>query len=115
MCEQQGTGQGQCQTPAGYPPPPWPTSKEHALKSLPDSVTKPEKPSALDVQEGGDHYKTLKIQPIEYIHANGIPFAEGCVIKYLTRWRDKGGLEDLRKARHFIDLLIDLETRSGRR
>ena len=66
----------------------------------------------LQRQEGGDHYKDLKIQPIEYIHANNIPFAEGCAIKYLTRWRSKGGIEDLKKARHFIDLLIELETRS---
>lgn len=68
---------------------------------------------ALAVQVGGDHYKKLKIQPIEYIHANGIPFAEGSAIKYLTRWRDKGGIKDLEKARHFIDLLIELETRGG--
>ena len=65
----------------------------------------------LQVQVAGDHYKKLKIQPIEYIHANGIPFAEGSAIKYLTRWRDKGGIKDLEKARHFIDLLIELETR----
>lgn len=68
----------------------------------------------LDVQVAGDHYKTLKIQPIEYIHANNIPFAEGSAIKYLTRWRSKGGIKDLEKARHFIDLLIELETRNGR-
>ena len=61
-------------------------------------------------QVGGDHYKTLKIQPFRYIHANGIPFAEGCIIKYVTRWRSKGGLEDLRKARHMLDLLIDAES-----
>lgn len=67
--------------------------------------------SHLQHQEGGDHYKRLTIQPIEYIHANGIPFAEGSVIKYVTRWRDKGGIKDLEKARHFIDLLIELETR----
>ena len=68
-------------------------------------------PSALNVQVAGDHYKKLKIQPIEFIHANNIPFAEGSAIKYLTRWRDKGGVKDLEKARHFIDLLIELETR----
>ena len=68
---------------------------------------------ALGVQVGGDHYKKLKIQPIEFIHANGIPFAEGSVIKYVTRWRDKGGVQDLEKARHFLDLLIELETRQG--
>lgn len=67
--------------------------------------------SALTKQEGGSHYKTLKIQPIEYIHANSIPFAEGSVIKYVTRWRDKGGIKDLEKARHFIELLIELESR----
>lgn len=68
-------------------------------------------PSALQRQEGGGHYKDLKIQPIEYIHANGVPFAEGSVIKYVTRWRDKGGVADLKKARHFLDLLIELESR----
>lgn len=69
------------------------------------------KASPLDVQVSGDHYKKLKIQPIEYIHANGIPFAEGSVIKYVTRWREKGGIKDLEKAKHFIDLLIELEAR----
>lgn len=67
------------------------------------------KENPLDVQVSGDHYKKLSIQPIEYIHGNGIPFAEGCVIKYVSRWRDKGGIKDLEKARHFIDLLIELE------
>ena len=66
----------------------------------------------LAVQVAGDHYKKLKIQPIEFIHANGIPFAEGSVIKYVTRWRDKGGIKDLEKARHFLDLLIDLERKA---
>lgn len=70
--------------------------------------------SALLAQEGGTHYKALAIQPIEYIHANNIPFAEGCAIKYLTRWRSKGGLEDLRKAKHFIELLIELEERRAK-
>ena len=65
--------------------------------------------SALEKQVSGDHYKSLKIQPIEFIHANGIPFAEGCVIKYVTRWRDKGGIADLEKAKHFLEILIELE------
>lgn len=67
--------------------------------------------SALNKQVDGGHYKDLKIQPIEYIHANNIPFAEGCAIKYLTRWRSKGGIPDLEKAKHFIELLIELESR----
>ncbi|AJO79105.1 DUF3310 domain-containing protein [Pseudomonas sp. MRSN 12121] len=68
--------------------------------------------SALEKQVSGSHYKALKIQPIEYIHANGIPFAEGSVIKYVTRWRDKGGIADLEKAKHFIELLIELEQKA---
>ena len=71
-----------------------------------------DKSSPLSTQVGGDHYKTLKIQPIEYIHANGIPFAEGCIIKYITRWRTKNGIADLEKARHFLDLLIELEKKA---
>lgn len=67
--------------------------------------------AALAKQIGGSHYKELAIQPVEYIHANNIPFMEGCAIKYLTRWRSKGGIADLEKAKHFIELLIDLEER----
>ena len=66
----------------------------------------------LTVQIGGDHYKSLAIQPVAYIHANKIPFIEGSIIKYVTRWRNKGGLKDLEKAKHFIDLLIQLESSS---
>lgn len=65
--------------------------------------------AAIDRQEGGTHYKDMPIQPFQYIHANGIPFAEGCVIKYVSRWRVKNGLDDLKKARHFLDLLIEAE------
>lgn len=73
--------------------------------------TLPASRSALNTQVAGDHYKDLKIQPIEYIHANNIPFAEGCVIKYVSRWRNKGGIKDLEKAKHFLELLIELESR----
>lgn len=65
--------------------------------------------TALSRQEGGSHYKDLKIQPIEFVLANGLGFCEGNVIKYVTRWRAKGGVEDLRKARHYLDLLIEHE------
>lgn len=68
--------------------------------------------SALQVQVAGDHYKKMKIQPIEFIHANNIPFVEGCIIKYAARWRDKGGVKDLEKIKHFVDLLIELESRA---
>ena len=64
---------------------------------------------ALDVQVSGNHYKDLAIQPVEYIHANGIGYFEGNVIKYVSRWRNKNGIKDLEKAKHYIDLLIELE------
>jgi hypothetical protein len=63
-------------------------------------------------QVGGTHYKSLAIQPVEFIHANRIGFIEGNAIKYLCRWRDKGGLADLEKAKHYIELLIELEGQS---
>lgn len=66
--------------------------------------------SALDKQPGGTHYKDNPIQPIEYIHANQIGYCEGNVIKYVTRWRKKNGIQDLEKAKHYIELLIELET-----
>lgn len=65
--------------------------------------------NALNVQVDGDHYKSLKIQPVEFIHANNIPYLEGNVIKYISRWRSKGGVKDLEKAKHYIDLLIEME------
>lgn len=69
--------------------------------------------SAINEQIGGDHYKSMLIQPVEFIHRNGIGFIEGCAIKYLSRWRNKNGVADLKKARHFIDLLIELEAKNG--
>ena len=67
--------------------------------------------SALDKQVGGSHYRDKGIQPIIYIHANNLGFCEGNVVKYVTRWRDKNGIADLEKAKHYIELLIELETR----
>ena len=58
---------------------------------------------------GGSHYTDCKIQPIEYIWANNLGFSEGNIIKYVTRWRSKGGIKDLEKAKHHIALLIEHE------
>jgi len=69
--------------------------------------------NALSVQVGGDHYKGMKIQPVEFIHANQIPYMEGNAIKYLCRWRAKNGVVDLEKAKHYIELLIEMEKRNG--
>jgi hypothetical protein len=65
--------------------------------------------SALDQQIGGSHYSKGEIQPIQYIHANNLGFIEGNVVKYISRWRDKNGIQDLEKIKHYIDLLIELE------
>lgn len=72
---------------------------------IPDSTEA--KPSQLQV--GGKHYKDMKIQPVVYNHANNLPFIEGSIVKYISRWREKGGIQDLRKIQHFVDLLIELE------
>lgn len=65
--------------------------------------------SALDKQEGGQHYKDLKIQPIEFCYHNKIPAIEASVIKYVVRHRNKNGLEDINKAIHLLEILKELE------
>lgn len=59
-----------------------------------------------DTQIGGEHYKKYPIQPWDYIMKNNIPWAEGCIIEWVTRWRDKGGVQDLEKAKHMIEKII---------
>jgi len=68
---------------------------------------------ALDIQVGGNHYKDMVIQPVEFIWKNKIGYVEGSIIKYVCRWQSKNGIEDLRKARHYIDLLIEMEMEDG--
>ena len=58
-------------------------------------------------QVGGSHYKNYKIQPVEFIIKNNIGFVEGNIIKYVLRFKEKGGVSDLEKAKHYIELLID--------
>lgn len=65
--------------------------------------------TALDKQISGSHYKTLGIQPVEYIRANDIGYFEGNVIKYVTRWKNKNGVADLEKAKHYLEMLIEFE------
>ena len=62
----------------------------------------------LSYQVGGDHYTKMKIQPIEYIHANKMDFMDGCIVGYISRWRDKGGVQDLQKIKQFVDLIIKM-------
>jgi len=67
------------------------------------------KQTALQTQTGGTHYKNMAIQPAEYAEKNGLSLLEGNVVKYITRWKLKGQpLSDLEKAKHCIDLLIEI-------
>lgn len=63
--------------------------------------------SANATQHGGDHYKTKAVQPWDFIVANNLGYLEGNVVKYVSRWKDKGGVLDLKKARHYLDKLIE--------
>ena len=65
--------------------------------------------SAEQDQVGGSHYKGMKIQPMRYSMANGLNACQHTAIKYITRYKEKGGIEDLRKAIHCIELLIEFE------
>lgn len=65
--------------------------------------------SALDRQIGGSHYKDYEIQPVEFIHRNKIGFLEGNAIKYICRWRRKGGKQDIEKAIHYLQMLLEME------
>lgn len=71
--------------------------------------------SANDMQIGGDHYQSKAVQPWDAMQAwmtddQFKGFLWGNVIKYIARWQDKGGIEDLRKARHYMDKLIEVQT-----
>lgn len=64
---------------------------------------------ATDRQVGGSHYQKNKIQPIEYIYANGLDFMRGNIIKYTSRDKQKGKDEDIKKAIHYAKLILELE------
>ena len=99
----------------------WSEVKEYRLSpNPPEWLSRPEEPAqpaefikstANATQVAGDHYKSRSIQPWDYIAANNLGYFEGNVVKYVSRWQDKGGIEDLKKARHYLDKLIEL--RSG--
>lgn len=65
--------------------------------------------NALEEQIGGNHYKDFKIQPVEFIHGNKVPYLEGNIIKYIIRHKSKNGVQDLEKAKHYLEILIQLE------
>lgn len=84
-----------------------PRPKEGADGGMKGSDTSGTDP--MQTQIGGDHYKKMKIQPMEFSMANGLDACQHTIIKYVTRFRDKGGIADLEKARHVIDMLIQFE------
>ncbi len=69
--------------------------------------------SAFDTQVGGNHYKDMNIQPMEYILHNGLGFGEGLIVKYVSRWRAKGGIEDLRKVIQVAEQMIEVEEKEN--
>ena len=85
--------------------------KDHKLNPWRSQFPQKElsKESALDIQEGGSHYKDFAIQPIEYIIKNSIPYPEGNVIKYVSRHSKKNGIEDIKKAIHYLKLIAELQ------
>jgi len=76
---------------------------ETAIGKLPEGF------ESLRRQVGGSHYKGFKIQPVQFCMDNKLDACQSAVIKYVCRFRDKGGVEDLRKAKHYIDMLIERE------
>lgn len=67
----------------------------------------------MDTQVGGGHYKSMQIQPMVYSMLNGLDACQHTIIKYVSRFRDKGGIQDLEKAKHCIDMLIQFESNKG--
>lgn len=70
-----------------------------------------EKSGANAVQYGGGHYKQFKFETWDVILDWKLGYLDGNAVKYLSRWRHKGGVEDLRKAKHYIEKLIEQETK----
>ncbi len=64
-------------------------------------------------QVKGDHYKTMTMQPWDFIIENQLPFCEGNIIKYICRYKSKGGIDDLEKAKHYLEKLIEIEGRKN--
>lgn len=91
---------------------------EHARTTCLECMNQPQgrhphwtaQPTANDMQVAGDHYKGKAIQPWDYIVSNDLGYLEGNVVKYVSRWRDKGGIDDLRKAQHYLAKLIEVNT-----
>jgi hypothetical protein len=82
-----------------------------AVKTPPEKHNWINPPTANNVQVGGTHYKTQDIQPWDAIRSWNLCFFAGNAVKYIARHKSKGGVEDLRKARHYLDKLIELQVK----
>lgn len=63
-------------------------------------------------QIAGTHYKDKAVQPWDYIVGNNLGYLEGNIVKYVSRWKDKNGIDDLRKAQHYLEKLIEVATQN---
>lgn len=97
------------QTTSGFITTDWRSIMSPNIYTIPKELKEKDTNNPLSVQVGGDHYKKYKIQPLEYAHANNLDMFQGSIVKYITRFRDKNGKQDLEKIKHFVDVLIELE------
>lgn len=96
---------------------PEPTPAQEFGETLPiragDLVSAKQRPN--DVQVGGDHYKKYgDLQPWDVVVRLDLDYFQGVIFKYLVRWKDKHGVEDLKKARHFLDKYIEVQEHYGK-
>ena len=82
--------------------------EQERIESLKHQSQLAKKPRANEQQIGGAHYAVKAIQPWDYIIDNNLGYLEGNVVKYVSRWKDKGGIEDLKKAQHYLQKLIEV-------
>lgn len=95
-------------------------SEELTYREVCDAVAKKNQAKrtqkgARSTQIGGDHYAKMKIQPIDFITENKLSFIQGNIIKYICRYKDKNGLQDLKKAQHYMNMLLEKEYGVGQR
>lgn len=70
--------------------------------------------NAIDLQIGGSHYKTLQMQPVEFIVSAGLSYIQGNIVKYITRYKHKNGKQDVEKCMHYAQLAIELQSNGPR-
>jgi hypothetical protein len=88
-------------------------AEELTYREVCDAVAK--KNQTKRKQVGGDHYSKMNIQPIDFITQNNLSFIQGNIIKYICRYKDKNGLQDLKKAQHYMNMLLEIEYGVGQR